>query len=624
MKKILGRLAALGLALVLALTPVSALTLDQAKELLDVYYVDDIPQQALEAQTLEEFLTALGDPYTVYMTQEEYETFTGSMNDQEVVGIGVSIQNAEGGLLISSVLDDSPALEAGLEPGDMILAVDGTPVSTIEEGTALIGGQEGTAVRLLIRRTNGQEVEMELVRRAVIVPTTVQYTFTEDGRAGLVVCNSFGEGTAEHLMEAMTQAPDTLNAWIIDLSANPGGTSTASAAAAGWFIGGAVMAYFRDGQDQYNYVYTMPYTPDLTDKPAILLTSSYSASGSELFAAAIRDHGAGISIGQRTFGKGVAQVMLTQEDFPQYFDGDALKVTVYRFFSPDGTTNDQLGVFPTLLISLDNTVNAAMLLCGDQPDQATGHLKVILAGWEFYIDLDQATSEEYRAAFTELLEALPPAALLAEGTGGGWMSTTPAAVAQKLGLDYTSRSFTDVEGTPYAHAVDTLAAYELLAGYGDGTFRPEQEITRAEFCAMLCNILGLTSQESGLFTDVSADSWYNGAVSAACRFGLMGGYGDGTFRPEETITQEEIVATLSNLGQWLNMSLYEEAKLQWSQEDLASYSQYSDWAQQAALLLDRAGALIPDLEPQSPAVRGVAAQCLYALLAGTGTHVLWE
>ena len=141
---------------------------------------------------------------------------------------------------------------------------------------------------------------------------------------------------------------------------------------------------------------------------------------------------------------------------------------------------------------------------------------------------------------------------------------------------------------------------------------------------MLCNILGLTSQESGLFTDVTADSWYNGAVSAACRFGLMGGYGDGTFRPEETITQEEIVATLSNLGQWLNMSLYEEAKLQWSQEDLASYSQYSDWAQQAALLLDRAGALIPDLEPQSPAVRGVAAQCLYALLAGTGTHVLWE
>ena len=82
MKKILGRLAALGLALALARTPVSALTLDQAKELLDVYYVDDIPQQALEAQTLEEFLAALGDPYTVYMTQEEYETFTSSMNDQ--------------------------------------------------------------------------------------------------------------------------------------------------------------------------------------------------------------------------------------------------------------------------------------------------------------------------------------------------------------------------------------------------------------------------------------------------------------------------------------------------------------------------------------------------------------
>ena len=624
MKKFAGRLAALGLALALTLTPASALTLDQARELLDVYYVDDIPQQALQADTLEDFLAALGDPYTVYMTQEEYEEFTGSMNDQQVVGIGAAIQNGEGGLLISSVIEGSPALEAGLQPGDLILAVDGTPVTTIEEGTALITGEEGTTVRLLIRRADGSETEVELVRRAVVVPTTVQYAFTEDGRAGLVVCNSFGEGTAEHLMEAMGQAPDTLNAWIIDLTANPGGTSVASAAAAGWFIGGAVMAYFRDGQGQYNYTYTMPYTPVLTDKPAILLTGPYSASGAELFSAAIRDHGAGISIGQRTFGKGVAQVMLTQDNFPQYFDGDALKVTVYRFFSPQGTTNDQLGVLPTLMVSLDNTVNAALLLCSDEPERAAGHLKVILAGWEFYIDLDQAVSEEYRAAFTELLEAMPPAALLAMGTGGGWLSTTPADVAEELGLDFESRSFTDVEGTPYAHAVDTLAVYGLVGGYGDGTFRPGQEISRAEFCAMLCNLLGLTSQETGRFTDVAAESWYSGAVHAACAFGLMGGYGDGTFRPEQPITQEEIVCVLANLGEWLNMNIYEDARLSWGGEDLASYSQYSSWARQAALLLDRAGALIPDLDPQADAVRGVAAQCLYALLAGTGTHVLWE
>ena len=96
----------------------------------------------------------------------------------------------------------------------------------------------------------------------------------------------------------------------MDLRSNPGGTSEAAAGSAGLFSGSHIMVYFRDSKGNYNYLYTLPTTPDLTDKPLILLTSPYSASGSELFAAAARDYGFGIALGQRTFGKGIAQIGL--------------------------------------------------------------------------------------------------------------------------------------------------------------------------------------------------------------------------------------------------------------------------------------------------------------------------
>ncbi|MBR2139522.1 MAG: hypothetical protein IJ963_01500, partial [Phascolarctobacterium sp.] len=101
------------------------------------------------------------------------------------------------------------------------------------------------------------------------------------------------------------------------------------------------MVYFRDGQDQYQFTFTYPGLEPKTEKTAILLTSGNSASGAELFAAAIRDHGAGIAVGQRTYGKGVAQIVLTADQYPELFEDDALKITAYRFFSPAGTTHDQ-------------------------------------------------------------------------------------------------------------------------------------------------------------------------------------------------------------------------------------------------------------------------------------------
>ena len=115
MKKKLAGLLALCLTLTLSVLPAAALELEDAKQLLQEHYVDGVPEEVLSLDSLDEILEALNDPYTVYYTAEEYESFLSSVNGESVVGIGVSVQNAfDNGFQILSILPDSPALEVGL------------------------------------------------------------------------------------------------------------------------------------------------------------------------------------------------------------------------------------------------------------------------------------------------------------------------------------------------------------------------------------------------------------------------------------------------------------------------------------------------------------------------------
>ena len=152
--------------------------------------------------------------------------------------------------------------------------------------------------------------------------------------------------------------------------------------------------------------------------------------------------------------------------------------------------------------------------------------------------MDRAQSEQTLPAFFELLGALPPSARLWIGSGTQiWTESTPADAAAQLGLPYIGRTFSDIENSPYAYEIETLASYYLLSGYGDGTFRPEQTITRAEFCTMLAAALNLPFSSSALsFSDSAAGAWYIPYVSAMLDRGFIDGYEDNTYRPQAAIT----------------------------------------------------------------------------------------
>lgn len=620
MKKLLSSLLALTLGLSLAVLPASALTLEDAKRLLAANYVDDIPPEILELDDLAAILEALNDPWTFYMDAEQYIAFDESVNGETVVGIGASVETAfdNGGYRVLSVLPDSPALEAGILPGDILTATDGVPMSPEVDPRVPIVGEAGTPITITVNR-NGETLEFDLIRRSVDIPIV---TFEQNGSAGVITCISFGSTTSASIQKAIQELDKDTAVWIMDLRSNPGGSSTATASSAGLFIGGGTMLYFRDGTGRYYPTFTPSDYPDMTDKPVIVLTSSSSASGSELFAGDIRTYEAGIALGQRTLGKGTAQIILDETNCAFMEKGEALKLTAYRFFSPDGATNHILGVLPTLLISPDNTMAAAMLLTQPKPSRASGYLKLEIADQTFYIDAKKAMSADNKAAFTELLEALPPSAMLYEGSGAtNWTETDPASLAQKNRLAFTARTFSDVSGSPYAREINTLAAYLILNGSA-GAFQPDSTITRAQFAAMASSALDLPAGKSDKFSDVSPDSPYADAINAMTDLGFLSGRGGGVFDPEAAITVQEAVTALSKMAAWSSIDGFALEQAGLPVGELLDYIDWAEWARVPARMMTTLEALPEGLTPSAGLTREQAAAMLCRLMERT--HLIWD
>ena len=253
---------------------------------------------------------------------------------------------------------------------------------------------------------------------------------------------------------------------------------------------------------------------------------------------------------------------------------------------------------------------------------ANGSLRLGLGGYTFYIDLSDARNVDNRAAFTELLEALPPSAELYEGQGGGtWEPIEPEALAEELGLEYHSRTFSDTADSPFADAIDTLAVYGLVEGYEDGAFRPEETITRGEFASMVASALNLRAPSQSYFSDVPEDAWYADGVNAMAAKGFFAGDGS-TFRPEDTITYEEMVTVLSSVAAWASLDGYELAQKNLSAGEWGNYYQFSEWAQTSARNLDALGALVGDQQPGDAGTRETAAGLLCALMEAT--HLIWS
>lgn len=627
MKKYLSRLLAAALALILLVVPASALTVDQALELLEELYYYEIPDEAYQAETLDELMSLLEDPYTQYMTAEEYQAFLKLLEgDSNVIGIGVSCRYTPEGILILSTISGGSAREAGLQAGDLIVEIDGQScVPANEENAGRLTGPEGTQVSVTVLR-DGERKGYTLTRRPVVEPNV---ELSIEGRVGLLDCNSFGKDTGKEFAKLVKDNDGRVDVWVVDLRGNGGGYTNAAVDMLGALMGPGYHLYFETAAGGVEAV--PAYDRQATDKPVIVLTDGGSASASELTSGSLRDSGRGVLVGGRTYGKGVAQIMLDEDalaplpEYDGYFEGDGLKITVYRFYSGGLNSPDKIGVIPTLLVDDEDTAAVALALCGSQED---AKLCVMPGAVPYYVD--PGTDGDTLSA---LLSALPPQALVFCADGGDFQQVSAAEAAQRLGVAYESRWFTDLGDSRYADAVNAMGTYGLLQGDGKGHFTPKSGLTRAELCSMLASVLNVAYRGESRFTDVDQNAWYGPSVNAMAYLGIVDGVGGGKFNPGGTLTQEEFHTILGRTARFFNVKL--DAYAQWVEQEgrltlgqSSALSGYSAWARNSMAVLawgledaldgtgDLLFASLKELSPKAPILREEAAAGMYAVLSG--------
>lgn len=623
MKKYLSRLLSALLALTLLVAPASALTVDQALELLEEAYYYDIPDAAYEADSLEELFQLLGDPYTQYLTPEQYQAFFDSVESEtNTVGIGVVIYFTEEGFLVDSVVDGGSAQGAGLQAGDLIVAIGGVScVPASEESRALMLGEEGTQVTVTVLR-DGQTRDYTLTRRAVYIPNTQVQVL--EGGVGYVNCASFGSDTGELFSDGLKKYDSQVDCWIVDLRNNGGGYVDAAADMLAALDGPGRYVYFEYKDGSVGYYGRV--TKAVSDKPVLLLVNGHSASASEAMASGVRDLGRGVVIGSRTFGKGVGQSVFDESTDPEYFDDDGLKVTIGRFYSAGGNTTDKIGVIPTLLVNDWETDVVASALCGGSMD--TSQLCLLVDGQPFYVNPDADAS-----TLSALLSAVSPQMTLFYNNGV-YTDITPAQAADKLGVDYDDRWFNDVSDSFYAYAINALGTYRLLGGTGGGSFTPKGQLTRAQLCVILARVFNTTYTGPSRFSDVDQNAWYGPAVNAMDAMGLVTGVGGGRFEPNIPVTQEQFLTILGRAARYLNFVLdgYGEAvddpSVSLPLDMTLALAPYHSWAKSSIAVLnwgledalgghgDLLYTSLKNVDPSAPILREEAAAGIYALLAG--------
>lgn len=627
MKALLRRLCALVCVGALLITPTFALSVEDALDLLERSYVNEIPSKAYEAETLDELFAIIADPYTYYMTKEEYQSFLSSVEgDDTVTGIGASILYTKDGIMLDSVLSGSGAEAAGLVSGDLIIAIEGLSCENAnEEHRALLLGEVGTVVHITVKHADGSVREHAITRRTVALHNT---SVTAADGIGYIDCDTFGSQTGVYFSDGIKKHDRQVRLWVVDLRGNTGGYSESAVKALSAFVGSGDLLYFKS---KSGFVHRSScHDTDLTDKPVIVLTNGRTASASEIFSGGISGRNAGIVVGSRTFGKGVAQIVY-DADNSSLFDGDALKVTTYRFYLADGNTSDRIGIIPTVCVDSAIAPEVASLLCAEKPAGSSAYLHLILNGLDFYVNLPDAQAS-HAPALNALLSALAPDAVVFYGENGSERAATVKELCSLCASPVPDRSFIDTSQSAYSDKINALGVYQLVFGDGNGMFRPSDTMTRAEVCCLLAQALGITSDADGYFTDVPSGSWYAGSVNAMAALDLVNGIGNGRFVPSGTMTQEEFLTIMGRLAEFLNLNAgnYLDNHPLAMLEPLECYQEFSSWAIRGTDLLAnfcphetdvKAGMLftpLEQLEPKAPVLRGQAAATMYNLLTGLG------
>lgn len=304
-------------------------------------YVEEVPTEKLIEGALRGMVESLGDPYSTYMTPEEFQDFQAGTNGT-FGGVGIVITEEDGYIVVVAPIKGTPGDRAGIRPRDRIIRVDGRDLRGVDVDTAgeLMRGKPGTEVVLEIER-DGKILRVPITREVIEV-NPVESRLLEGGY-GYIRLTSFNEHAGQRVREALAAfEKQGVRGIILDLRGNPGGLLSQALEVAREFVPAGPVVYIEERQQKERRV----LSSDLPRErwPLVVLVDGGSASAAEIVAGAVQDRKAGVLVGEKTFGKATVQ------DVFRLGNGGAVKLTIGRYLTPSGRSIDKAGITPDVLV----------------------------------------------------------------------------------------------------------------------------------------------------------------------------------------------------------------------------------------------------------------------------------
>ena len=318
-------------------------------------YVEAIDDKVLIEHAVRGMLSGL-DPHSAYLDADAYaELQVGTSG--EFGGLGIEVGMEDGFVKVIAPIDDTPASQAGVEAGDMIIRLNDTPVKglSLKEAVDIMRGKPGTDIVLTIVRDGHDTPIKTKITRSVIKVRSVRSRMLEDG-FGYLRITQFQSGTGESMIEAVNtlkkENGGQLKGMVLDLRNNPGGVLNAAVDVSDAFLKKGMIVYTEGRTEGSRIEFNASSREILDGALMVVLVNVGSASASEIVAGALQDHKRAIVMGSRTFGKRSVQTILPM------VDGGALKLTTARYFTPSGRSIQAEGIEPDIL--LENVKLAAV------------------------------------------------------------------------------------------------------------------------------------------------------------------------------------------------------------------------------------------------------------------------
>lgn len=326
------------------------------RKIIDEKFLGDIDEEKIRQETIRGYIKGLDDPYTEYMTKEEMEEFTSDvMGNFTGIGIYLTKDIEKNVVMVISPIKDTPAHKAGILPGDIITKVDGISYTgeQLTEASNKIKGKVGTKVTLEVLRDN-KTLTFEVTRENIKV-NHVESKLLENN-IGYIEFNSFDDGCSKEFKNKLEELKkQNIKGLIIDIRGNGGGLVDEALDIADYIVEKDKTLLITVDKDQNEEITKAEIDP-IINVPVVLLMNETSASASEILAGALKDNGKVTIVGEKSYGKGVIQELLTLKD------GSGLKITTNEYYTPNHNKINKIGITPDVEVVLSDELKEKLVL----------------------------------------------------------------------------------------------------------------------------------------------------------------------------------------------------------------------------------------------------------------------